>query len=109
MFVVRPTNPLDRHLFLTDPFSRHGIQCLKSRVYCSSGLLMNPCVDLFGNRQRASVALPHPVRYPPADLEKAAAQVNLKLNLRYQEGYDHSYFFISSFIKQHLMFHAAHL
>jgi S-formylglutathione hydrolase len=26
-----------------------------------------------------------------------------------QDGYDHSYFFISSFIEDHLRFHARHL
>jgi S-formylglutathione hydrolase len=40
----------------------------------------------------------------------AAAQVNdypLKLNLH--QGYDHSYYFISSFIEEHLRFHFVHL
>lgn len=40
-----------------------------------------------------------------------AAQTNPSLNLvsRMQEGYDHSYYFIASFVKGHLKFHAAHL
>lgn len=29
--------------------------------------------------------------------------------IRYQEGYDHSYYFIASFIEEHLKFHASHL
>jgi len=29
--------------------------------------------------------------------------------VRMQEGYDHSYFFISSFVEDHLRFHARHL
>ncbi len=29
--------------------------------------------------------------------------------IRLQPGYDHSYFFISSFIEEHLRFHARHL
>lgn len=29
--------------------------------------------------------------------------------IRYQEGYDHSYYFIASFIEEHLRFHAKHL
>ena len=40
----------------------------------------------------------------------AAAQVNnypLELNLH--QGYDHSYYFIASFIEEHLLFHYAHL
>lgn len=31
------------------------------------------------------------------------------INVRMQTGYDHSYFFISSFIDEHLIFHARHL
>ena len=37
---------------------------------------------------------------------KAAAY---PMNIRYQEGYDHSYFFIASFIGEHIEFHAQHL
>jgi S-formylglutathione hydrolase len=29
--------------------------------------------------------------------------------IRMQEGYDHSYFFITSFIKDHMDFHASHI
>jgi S-formylglutathione hydrolase len=29
--------------------------------------------------------------------------------MRMQEGYDHSYFFIASFVAEHVAFHAAHL
>ena len=32
-----------------------------------------------------------------------------KLTLRMQEGYDHSYYFISTFIEDHIDFHAAAL
>lgn len=40
----------------------------------------------------------------------AAAKVNkYPLELAIHEGYDHSYYFISSFIEQHLRFHAQHL
>jgi len=31
------------------------------------------------------------------------------LELRYQEGYDHSYYFISTFMEDHMRFHAEHL
>jgi S-formylglutathione hydrolase len=31
------------------------------------------------------------------------------IEIRYQQGYDHSYYFISSFIESHLRFHAKHL
>ncbi|CAH0992039.1 S-formylglutathione hydrolase YeiG [Sinobacterium norvegicum] len=39
-----------------------------------------------------------------------AAQANgVDAKVRYQPGYDHSYYFIASFIEQHLIFHAKHL
>ncbi|MEH6464391.1 MAG: S-formylglutathione hydrolase [Shewanella psychromarinicola] len=44
------------------------------------------------------------------EMLKAAAQVNrYPLELNYREGYDHSYYFISSFIENHLRFHAKYL
>ncbi|KAJ3053204.1 hypothetical protein HK097_004800 [Rhizophlyctis rosea] len=33
----------------------------------------------------------------------------VKLEVRWQEGYDHSYFFIQSFVEDHIAFHAKHL
>ncbi|TMM42503.1 S-formylglutathione hydrolase [Colwellia ponticola] len=45
----------------------------------------------------------------PETLEAAAKESNYPLDLRIHEGYDHSYFFISSFIEEHLRFHASHL
>lgn len=45
----------------------------------------------------------------PKALLEAAQQVNYPITLNMEEGYDHSYFFISSFIDQHLAFHAKHL
>lgn len=42
----------------------------------------------------------------PKSLEEACAAKGVKLNLRMQEGYDHSYFFMSSFIDEHINFHA---
>ncbi len=38
-----------------------------------------------------------------------AAAGKLQLNLRMQPGYDHSYFFIATFVDEHLEFHAKHL
>ncbi|MFB2772025.1 S-formylglutathione hydrolase [Pelatocladus sp. BLCC-F211] len=38
--------------------------------------------------------------------DKACAEVDQPLNLRYQEGYDHSYYFITSFIEDHIRHHA---
>ncbi|MCP9839499.1 S-formylglutathione hydrolase [Synechococcus sp. J7-Johnson] len=45
----------------------------------------------------------------PDDLEEAARAAGHPLQLRRQSGYDHSYFFIASFIDDHLRHHAAAL
>lgn len=45
----------------------------------------------------------------PAVLAEAARQAQWPLTLRIQPGYDHSYWFIASFIEDHLRFHAEHL
>ena len=42
-------------------------------------------------------------------LEAAARKVSYPLQVRMHEGFDHSYYFISSFIDEHLRFHAKHL
>ena len=45
----------------------------------------------------------------PELLQAAADKVGQKLTLRMQPGYDHSYFFMASFVDEHLAFHAARL
>lgn len=45
----------------------------------------------------------------PELLVEAAKKHQSSLELRMRPGYDHSYFFISSFIEDHLSFHASHL
>jgi S-formylglutathione hydrolase FrmB len=45
----------------------------------------------------------------PALLERACARASVPLCLRMHEGYDHSYFFISTFIEDHLRWHAQRL
>ncbi|MFN6540511.1 MAG: S-formylglutathione hydrolase [Nostoc sp. EkiNYC01] len=42
----------------------------------------------------------------PEVFEQACADVNQPLQLRYQEGYDHGYYFISTFIEDHIRHHA---
>lgn len=44
----------------------------------------------------------------PETLEEAAKARGYPLVLRRHEGYDHSYYFIASFIEDHLRFHAEH-
>jgi len=45
----------------------------------------------------------------PEALETACKAAGIKLTLRMQPGYDHSYYFISSFIAEHIAWHAAAL
>jgi S-formylglutathione hydrolase len=45
----------------------------------------------------------------PQLLEEACAKAGQPLTLRRQEGYDHSYFFIATFIEDHLRWHAQRL
>lgn len=45
----------------------------------------------------------------PEILEAACRDAAVALNLRRREGYDHSYFFVATFIEDHLRHHAAHL
>jgi S-formylglutathione hydrolase len=42
----------------------------------------------------------------PQDLQAAYAEHGATLTLRMQEGYDHSYYFIATFIGEHLAYHA---
>lgn len=41
----------------------------------------------------------------PGQLEKVCQNTGQKLTLRYHPGYDHSYYFISTFIAEHLKYH----
>ena len=45
----------------------------------------------------------------PQTLSVACDANDHPLTLRMQSGYDHSYFFIASFIEDHLRYHAQHL
>jgi S-formylglutathione hydrolase len=45
----------------------------------------------------------------PHLLEEACARAGQKLNLRRRDGFDHGYYFIQSFIAEHLDWHAARL
>jgi S-formylglutathione hydrolase len=45
----------------------------------------------------------------PELLERACAMAKIPLTLRLQNGYDHSYFFVSTFMADHLRWHAARL
>jgi S-formylglutathione hydrolase len=45
----------------------------------------------------------------PELLERSCARAGVPLTLRIHEGYDHSYFFVSTFIEHHLRWHAQRL
>lgn len=45
----------------------------------------------------------------PDLLEKACGETGIPLTLRRQQGYDHSYYFVASFIDDHLEWHASRL
>lgn len=45
----------------------------------------------------------------PEQLQKACQDAGVELDLRIQEGYDHSYFFMASFIEDHIRFHCQQL
>jgi S-formylglutathione hydrolase len=42
-------------------------------------------------------------------LARACEETGYAIDIRMQAGYDHSYFFIASFIEEHIRFHAGHL
>lgn len=45
----------------------------------------------------------------PEDLVAANSRKQLALENRMQDGYDHSYFFVATFMEDHLCFHASAL
>jgi len=45
----------------------------------------------------------------PELLEAACREIGVALDLRRQEGYDHSYFFMATFMEDHLRYHAGNL
>lgn len=51
----------------------------------------------------------YPQQLCTESLITAAEQAGVKAEIRLQQGYDHSYYFIASFIEQHLRFHAKYL
>ena len=63
--------------------------------------------ELLVEQGQADPWLEHQLK--PELLEAACSQAGVKLTLRRQEGYDHSYFFISTFIEDHLRWHAERL
>jgi S-formylglutathione hydrolase len=63
--------------------------------------------DLLLDQGTADTFLERELR--PELLARACRDAGIPLTLRMQEGYDHSYYFISSFMEEHLRWHAARL
>lgn len=51
----------------------------------------------------------YPEQLRTQTLVDAAAQADITVDIRLQQGYDHSYYFIASFMEEHLRFHARYL
>lgn len=51
----------------------------------------------------------YPQQLQPEALEAVAQQQGFDFTLRWQKGYDHSYFFIASVVEDHLRFHGQYL
>jgi S-formylglutathione hydrolase len=45
----------------------------------------------------------------PERFEAAAKEADFPVTMRMQDGYDHSYFFMATFMEDHLDFHAKYL
>ena len=45
----------------------------------------------------------------PENFVSAAKEKGVKVDYRLQEGYGHSYFFVSTFVEDHIQFHASYL
>jgi len=63
--------------------------------------------ELLVDQGEADVFLEEQLR--PWLLQKACADAGIELTLRLQHGYDHSYYFISTFMAEHLRWHAQRL
>lgn len=51
----------------------------------------------------------YPSQLSPEPFAAVAAEKGFALDLNFREGYDHSYYFVSSFIGEHMAFHAQYL
>ena len=79
-------------------------------AYDSSVLMANarkPVIPALVDQGTADQFLERELK--PETLEQAARQSGYPLTFYYREGYDHSYYFIASFIEAHLRFHAQKL
>ena len=84
-------------------YDAEGVEC-KNMALIEDGARLN---DLLVDIGDADNFLTEQLR--PELLERACATAGLSLTLRRQPGYDHSYYFIQTFVEDHLKHHAAGL
>jgi len=73
-----------------------------------AGKYNGPAIDILVDQGGEDNFL-HQKQLLPEELVQSAAKNDLvNLNYRLQEGYDHSYYFIASFMQDHVEFHAKH-
>ncbi|MEM9302324.1 MAG: S-formylglutathione hydrolase [Pseudomonadota bacterium] len=79
------------------------------RAHDSSELLQGPAtrIPMLIDQGGADTFLDEQLK--PELLLAASRKANYPLTYRLQEGYDHSYFFMASFMEDHVRFHADHL
>jgi len=68
-----------------------------------------PALNILADQGSADGFLTQNQLLPEALTEAALSNANVSVTSRMQDGYDHSYFFIASFVKEHLRFHSKHL
>ena len=66
-------------------------------------MYFNSCIGLY---QGTSDSFYIQKQLLPENFAEAAKSAGISVDLRLQEGYDHSYFFIASFISEHIGYHA---
>lgn len=80
-------------------------------VYDSTRLLAqvdsDKCLPILINQGLADGFYPEQLQ--PERFEAVAKERQLPVTLNLHEGYDHSYYFIASFVQEHLAFHAKHM
>jgi S-formylglutathione hydrolase len=91
-------------------FKGYLIDSNDAKKYDATELLKN------GNTRSDSILIDqglddefYPDQLLTKNLETAATEANQKLIVNYREGYDHSFFFLSTFIEDHIKFHLEHL
>lgn len=91
-------------------FKGYLIDSKDAKKYDATELLKN------GNTRSDSILIDqglddefYPDQLLTKNLETAATEANQKLIVNYREGYDHSFFFLSTFIEDHIKFHLEHL